>query len=260
VPQRYEQADLELVRIDEPRNDLAPRNLLARPTDAIGDHAGERCCNPGALQLLVGLREQCPGHVEVSPREVTIGLRLVHVEARHGGARGLQSGEFPVQALEVHPGARDARGLLVPHQRQLPGIEAGHAIAGLDRRARLGHPLQLATDGCRQVRSRPRADRAGRIDHGRQLPQLRRRDPHRGRTLLSLRRQHRAEQREQHQSGDPAARHRPHVAPSLSGRVASVRLASDARCSPSRNRLGIRNQVKVVPTIMPPATTAARPR
>ncbi len=211
--------------------------------------------------------------MQVRLREVAVRLRLVHVEARNGIARRAQPRDFALERDQVDLGPLDPCSLLGACQRQLARIETGDELAGLDRRAGLRHPLQPSAYGRRKVGRGTRAHDAGRAHGGRQLPQLDQCDLDRSGPLLlgECGRGHRDHgQQCKRDQGRMCDRPEPEGPGGKLGDHAgtlAMAAASGAATgvvavapSPSRNRLGISTQVNSVPTVMPPATTAARPR
>ena len=112
VAQRHEEADLQLVGIDDPRDDLAACDFLADALDPLGHDAREGRAQVGARELLVGLGDERARDVEIRGREVAGRLRLVDLHARHRGARRAQALDLALEALQVHLRAGGARGLL----------------------------------------------------------------------------------------------------------------------------------------------------
>jgi hypothetical protein len=262
VAQRHEQPDLELVGIHEAGDDFAACNLLSRATDTVGDDAGEGCRQPGTCQLVVRLSEQRPCHLQVRGRQIPVRLRLVDREPRHGTTRGTQPLELAVEAGEIHARALHAGGLLGPGQRELPGVEPGHEVAGFHDGAGFGDPLQPAGDRRREIGRRAGAHHAGGTHLRRELAHLGFGDLDRsGRTLLAERGSDRdGRQRREHRACCAGYRADCLQAGSPESTAAGARTRSAERSSPRRSRLGSSTQVNRVPTVMPPATTAASPR
>jgi hypothetical protein len=68
MAQRHEQADLELVGIDQPCDDLA-RDFLADALPALGTTPAKGRVQLRVRELLVGLRERGARHVEIRGRD-----------------------------------------------------------------------------------------------------------------------------------------------------------------------------------------------
>ena len=160
--------------------------------------------------MIIGLREQCSGDLQVGFGKVAIRLRLVDVETRHCVTGGAQPLEFPVERGQVDLRPIHARGLLGPRKGKFACVEPRHDRSGLDRRARLGHPLQPARDRCREIGRGARTDDAGRVHRRRQFPDLGTGHPHRRGSLLLRRRRGGTEQ--EHRTDTGSAQHAAAVA------------------------------------------------
>ena len=118
---------------------------------------------------------------------------------------------------------------------------------------------------------RARAHDARRVHRRREFPHLGPRNFHRcGPLLLLGERWQRGRHERDESTGGPGETAQvvltvhvhafPVVVQAMAAASRAGTSAASVECSPSRNRLGIRNHVKAVPIVMPPATTAASPR